>query len=463
MVAAEAPRLRRPRRVWRLWVVLVVALLVRGVWCAAAARRPDVFGDPFAYLHHADDIAAGRGYATFLIVRPTAYYPVGYPAIVGGAVWVARLAVGTVTPVQAAIAVNLLAGVATVWLTSALALRVAGARAARLAAWIVALFPGLVIYSATAHLETTFTALVMLFACLACCSVDLIPSKRRLVVLGTVLGASALVRPIVVPFVLVLAVVWRRAGWRRSLGATAVVAAVAALVILPWSIRSTRAMGGFVAISTNTGDNLCTGHSAFSTGEYIDLSDHCWLGYDAVPSERLEVERDRTGTRDAIDYAVHHPATEVTLLFRKAWYLVAHDHEGVLAVESYGQEPFLAEHTRGLARVTADVWWWIVLVLAAIGSRSLWTRRCVSGRIVIGLAAVVLATPLAFFGGARFHVPAEPFLAIAAGVALTSTKGSSRLSARATTASSPASKQHPQPASRAPGESSAAKGDTPTS
>src|SRR4051812_22091830 len=272
----------RPATRWDrgLAVTLFAAAAVRIAWCIVAARTPQAFGDPFAYLHHADDIASGRGYVTFFTARPTAYYPVGYPALLGGGLWVARLASGAATALQASVVLNVVSGVATVWLTYALTERIADRRTARLAAWLVALFPGLVLYSATAHLETAFTALVMLCAWLACGSRDLIPPRRRLVLLGLAVGVTLLVRPIVLPFVVVLAVGWRRAGWKRSIGASAVVILVAALVILPWSIRSTRSMHGFVAVATNTGDNLCIGHSSFSNGGYLDLGTYCWPGYD---------------------------------------------------------------------------------------------------------------------------------------------------------------------------------------
>jgi 4-amino-4-deoxy-L-arabinose transferase-like glycosyltransferase len=144
------------------------------------------------------------------------------------------------------------------------------------------------------------------------------------------------------------------------------------------------------------------------------------LGYDSVAADHLEVDRDRTGSRQALDYAVHHAGREVTLLVRKTWQLVHHDHEGVLAADSYGEQPVLPSAVGTVARLTADVSWWILVVFAALGVRLLWKRGSEHGRIVIGLAGVLLAMPLVFFGNARFHVPAEPFLAIAASAALTS-------------------------------------------
>ena len=78
------------------------------------ARRPELPGDPFAYLTHTEDLASGRGYATFFFGDPSAYYPPGYPGLLGALLWTARLAHDSITPFGVAIFVNLAAGVATV-------------------------------------------------------------------------------------------------------------------------------------------------------------------------------------------------------------------------------------------------------------------------------------------------------------------------------------------------------------
>jgi 4-amino-4-deoxy-L-arabinose transferase-like glycosyltransferase len=411
----------RPRR--RIDPVLLAALaagfVLRAAWCVYAARRPAAFGDPFAYLNHAEDIARGDGYRTFFVGAPTAYYPVGYPALLGGALWSARGVSGAVTTTGVAAALNIGAGLATIALVHVIGRIVASERVARIGAVVVAVFPGLVLYSATAHYESVLAALVALVTWLALGRAgEIVPPSPRLVALGAALGVATLVRPIVAPFGLVLLVVWRRVGWRRSLAAVAVVAAVAAVVLVPWSLRSTHAMGGLVLVSTNTGDNLCIGHAPFSLGHYHGLEETCWQGFDDVPADRLEVERDRENTRRALAFARDHPRREVVLLFRKAYYLVEHDHEGVLAVESYGAEPFLGSAERTVLRATADLFWYGVAVAAVIGGWIAWRRRDPQSRVVIGFVAVLLGAPLAFFGGARFHVPAVPLLALLAAVAV---------------------------------------------
>ena len=155
------------------------------------ARRPDVFGDPFSYLRHAEDIAAGRGYATWIYAKPTAYFPVGYPAVLGGALWLMGRVASSATAFQAVIVVNMAAVAADDRAhLRGIAQRVADRRVARLAAGLVAIFPGLVLYGAVAYVESFFTALVLLLAWLAFCGRDLVPACRGSS-LGLALGRRA--------------------------------------------------------------------------------------------------------------------------------------------------------------------------------------------------------------------------------------------------------------------------------
>ena len=96
---------------------------------------------------------------------------------------------------------------------------------------------------------------------------------------------------------------------------------------------------------------------------------------------------------------------------------MAHDHEGRLAADSYGLQPEVPGRLVTMVDVGADLWWWLTLVAATVGgvvSRASWAAV----RGLIGIVAVLLGTPLVLFGSARFHVPAEPILAIFAAVAL---------------------------------------------
>lgn len=430
------------RSAWRVDRVLVGALVaafvIRVAWCAYAARTPTSFGDPFSYLYLADDLANGKGYVTFYVGAPTAYYPPGYPMLLAALLRAARLVASGTTPMQVAIALNLVCGTATVAVVFGLTRRLAGTRSARVAAVLVAVFPSLVLYTATAYLETVFCFLVAVIAWIlvgprraddAASAGDVgdpgrpslaVPGLGMLVLLGVVFAAATMIRPITLAFVPVLLLAWGfgRPGWARAVGGVAVVAGLVALVAVPWSIRSSNALGGTVLISTNTGDNLCIGHSPESRGEYIDLNDLCGGGYDDVPAERREAERNRRGTERAIAYAREHPGREVELLVRKTWYLLAHDHEGVDAVESYGADPFLPDAARTALRLGADAFYYLVGVLALVGAAWTACRGGSRSRLVLGWAVTLLVVPLVFFGGSRFHLPALPFAAVFAALAI---------------------------------------------
>lgn len=394
--------------------IVAAGALVRVAWCLVAARQPEWFGDPFAYLNHARDLADGAGYVVWLDGAPTAYYPVGYPALLGGALWLVQSITRTEALVPTIVGLNLVASVIAIVAVHGIGRRLGGDRVADVAALLVALFPSLVLYSATAHLEVVFTALVLVAVWIA---VGWPVASWRLVALGVVIGATTLVRPVVLPIVVVLLVWWWRGlGRPTALRSTAVVLAAAALVVAPWSIRSTAKLDGFVLVSTNTGDNLCVGHSPESKGRYHDLVDFCWGG------EEDEVARDGRNRREAIEYAREHPGRELWLLSRKAWHLVAHDHEGLHAVESYGEDRFLTDGQRTTVRWIADLYYWLAVAAALVGVAVARRQQLALRGVLLWSAVVVLAVPLVFFGGSRFHVPALPFVALFASVALTRTR-----------------------------------------
>lgn len=407
----------------RLWLggILLVATVLRVGWILYAAKSPQELGDPFSYLFHAEDIADGKGYLVPFTDRPTAYYPVGYPAILGGVYWVARSLVSSTTAFGTAVWLNVVLGVATVALVYVLGRRLANRRVGLVAAGLVAIWPNLIFYTATAYLETVFTFLV------AAALVVLLGRRwspsglgwPTLVGAGLLVAAATMVRPIALALVPVMAVGWVRAnmGWSRALRQAGAILAVVVLVALPWSIRSTAAMNGLVLISTNNGDNLCIGHQPESTGRYHSLFEFCWPPYEDEPVDVREVRRDRGNARRALRYAVGHPGREASLTVSKVRHLVHHDHEGLLAVEEYGAQDFISSSRQRVLRWMADLYWYVVAGGALAGVIFLpevLRRGDVRRRVLLASTIALLAVPLVFFGGVRFHVPAAPFIAVLA-------------------------------------------------
>lgn len=422
---AYSPRQRR----WLL-VILILSTAVRIGWVVYAARPP-VLGDPVAYTHIGTEIARGHGYNNFALALldrtgthrpypPTAFYPVGYPAALGGLFWVVF---HTPIPDNLARAVgyfHVVLGVATVALAAEVARRLFDARAALITAAILAVFPNLVFYTAEAQLETLFNFLIVAALLIAVAR----PwghgwqlSRGRLIAFGAVLGASALVRPNTLLFLPLAAVVWvvAKAGWRRSLTQAAWVTLAAMLVISPSLIRNAVRLGAPV-FSTGAGDAFCTGHHPGASGHFELALAFCQTPYDHFPYPEREVRRNAGNTRKAFQFVLDHPQEEASLLFWRAYYGYRDDHEAILAYPE--RDSFLDPRWRQVLITVADAFYFGVLALGLIGLPAFATRRRPRALFFLLCLGGLAVLPLILFGDPRYHVPVLPLIAVAAAVPL---------------------------------------------
>jgi 4-amino-4-deoxy-L-arabinose transferase-like glycosyltransferase len=403
-----------------LAAVLGAAFVLRVWWCLYAAREPVGLADPGLYRLLASGLADLDGYE--LEGAPTAYYPVGYPAVLGAVFWLGGLVgidgAGGETFLVAAL--NVLAGTAAVLLAFVLGRRTAGAWAGIVAAAIVAVAPNLVFHSALALSETVFVTVALAAAVvLAGASWQDGPGRRLLVAAGALLGAAALVRPVAVPVVALLPLVWFAAGfgWRRALRDVAVVGLTAALVIAPWTVRNAVRLDTFVPISTNTGDNLCMSRQPGANGGFL-LTEHCFGGpaLEGLVRPEYELARDRQARRLGLEFIREHPGRELRLWLDRLGASFNHDHDGIDAAESYGLDRFLSGGTRDLLRRLADAAWYVLGVLGLLAAIAVVADRRLrrDPRLVLLVVTTVgLLVPIVlFFGDARFKVPAVPFLAV---------------------------------------------------
>lgn len=425
MATTAALRLReRAAQAWStgylrwLLAILVLAMLLRVIWVVYAAREPQGIHDPIFYFAYGDAISDGRGYA--LPDGYTAYYPVGYSLALAA---VFALVKHTPLPdnlVLTAAYFQLFLGVATVALVFEVARRLFNPSVGLLAALWLTVFPNLIFHTATYLTETLFNFLVMA-ALLVLLWGDWRrrrPGWAQLALFGALVGASALVRPISLLFLPLLPLVWLVAGfgWRRALGYAAAATVATVAVILPWTVRNIVVMDAPVLISTNLGDNLCMGHYAGAPGHFA-LPGVCFSEepYRGLSREEFEVRRNDDNTRKAIRYALHHPVQELKLLSSKSYYTWRHDHDGLRAVESYGDDPFLGADARTALERIADVFFFVTISLGGLGLAGFVARPSEGRRLFFLLALLALAgAPLAFFGDARFHVPVVPLLVVAA-------------------------------------------------
>ena len=419
-VARTARRGRRLTSTERRWLLVIAggAAVLRIGWCIYAARQPVGLHDQGLYLLHASGIADGEGYG-FPNGEPTAYYPVGYPGALAGALWLARQSPFSDTPYIVSAVFNTVLGTATVLLVFELARRLFDPAVGLVAAAVVAVWPNLVFHAATPLSETLFNVLVVGSLVVLCRRPWPArgPEPWRLAAFGVLLGLSALVRPISLLIVPLLAGVLWLATRRLATAAIGigVVALAVVVVIAPWTLRNRSVMGETVFISTNGGDNLCIGHHEGATGAFV-LTEFCAGRFEGVPRPRYELLRDEDGTKKAREFALHHPGEEVRLLFSKLHYLVRHDHDGLDAVESYREDPFIGKGFRRFLEVLADGFALVAAVLGLLGLPALASRSDPRRLALLAMLLAVAVAPLAFFGDPRFHVPVVPLLAVATGV-----------------------------------------------
>lgn len=413
---------RRERIV--LGSILAVALVLRVVWVLYAARPPGGgLHDPNFYYLYGEQMARGLGYR-LLDRSPSAYYPPGYPFSLVPFFWLVphtplhhlrHAEVGIVATTN--IAWSLL----TIVLAFVIARRVTGRSiAGYVAAGVLALWPNLIFHTAVALTETLFLLLLLVIVWLVVSAPW--DAKRwepwRLVSTGVVLGAATLVRPVTVPLFPALLVVLLVGGlgWRRAITSTAIVFAAAVAVLTPWAIRNSIVMHQ-LTLSTNTGDNLCMSRRVGGTGAFEFPNERCFPErFTHIPRPQSETERDAYGRHLAVEFVKHHPGEELRLVARRFGATFMDDADGLAAVESYGDDPFMSNGTRDLLRNVATTYGAVMAVAGICGLALLTIRRTPATIFLVLTGVGMLIPPLVFFGDPRFHVPAVPIVAIAIGV-----------------------------------------------
>lgn len=416
-LAAIAARVRALPRVEILILValFIFAMVPRTAWVVYNDRPPQGLNDPSLYAMFGDFIADGDGY-----IRPTgekiAYYPVGFPATVGGLKKAGDL-FGWGRSVLSIKLMNAVLGAMTVSLIYLLGRRLFDRRVGLAAGALLAIFPSQIFYTGTVLSEPLFTflwvaALTVLFW--RPWSRDGI-SYARLLAVGLLLSYATMTRGITLMFPLVLLGVWlvyQHSKQRAVLQALVVWAGIAVLIV-PWSVRNTLAFDQLTGPSTNMGDDLCIGNFYGSNGAFT-LDGKCFEGYEGMSPQEVELARNRDGVRIAIEDVVSHPLRVPRLVAQKAYWLLYKDDDGIWAAESYGHDPFIPQSRRELLSRIANNIYYVTGALTIAGVLIFLLARDVRRTGLLLAFLYVLAIPLVFFGDPRFHFPAMPLAAIIA-------------------------------------------------
>jgi 4-amino-4-deoxy-L-arabinose transferase-like glycosyltransferase len=396
--------------------IILLALALRAAFLLAVPITPD--SDAAWYLLRAQEMAAGMGYQER--GHPTAFWPVGYPAVLAGTIWI------TGSTQLGPLLLNLLAAGMTTALIGMIASSLGALRPAVLAAMLLyAVYPAHIVYSGVLAAETTSTAVLM-----AGVAVLVAGRARSLAMLaaGLILGLATLMRPqsMLIPLA-VISMMWLAMpafGWRRAVGALILATLGMAMVVAPWTLRNHARLGAPVLVSTNGGIALQAGANDLADGGYFQVEKSPLWRQTGLPfDQRVErqVEMDARLKQMATRWIAEHPWEWAMLGVRKVALLWTKDTDAFWAL--HASDPDRAALWRA-AQAVNQLFYWSILFLSAIGFApsliALWRRLPDRSAMPVALAVPILTTALAFVftGQTRYHYPAMPFLMIGAGLGL---------------------------------------------
>ena len=394
--------------------IVAIAGALRLAWIIYARTEPLWFFDPWNYDRLAAALADGKGYVNEA-GQPTAYYPPGYPAVLGAVYWL----VGH-RPV-AGEALNVALGALTAGLVYWIGSRAFGKTAGLLAALAFAVFPSHILYTSQLHSEVMFTVAYLLALGLLLAAPQPIRLGRRGVpfwlLAGLAIGVASLMRPAALSLLAVVPFAMRPRGapWATAARGTLLVALAAALVLTPWVTRNAARMN-VTAISTNAGLDFWIGnHEGASGGWGMPTAD----AFPRISTDLQEQERHdyHRGLDLGWRFIREQPLEALALLPSKAYHLYANDAEAVTTTETWGHTIFLSEGGRRVLRGLTDGFYYFVLAGAAAGlllppaasqdrSRGWWLLLAALGSWTL--------VHLVYFGEPRFHLPVTPVMAVLA-------------------------------------------------
>ena len=394
------------------FIVIGLALVARLLVAVLIPVEPA--SDAAWYVGRALGLAAGEGYHENGI--PTAYWPVGWPAI---------LALGyslTGSMSATVIALNLASALVVMLLIlwfSRMATEIA--LVGRIALLVYALYPNHIAYTGQATTELIYTALAMgAFAVL-------IAGRKHLWLLflsGLLFGIGTLVKPQTIMFpvgaVIALALVFRNYSWASAARAAIVVYLALVLVVLPWSYRNWTVFGEFVLVSTNGGTALLLGANDQVTGDHFEYQHTPVYDQLGIPwSQRVEgqVELNRAQKEAAVEWIRNNTGEYFAWMPKKVLLLWIKDTDGFWSFDrDYPDSTSLVR----LAQYLNQALYMVVLLLAFVAGFvalfGLVRREGEKARMALLYCMPVFVTLLAavFTGQIRYHFPAMPYLIILA-------------------------------------------------
>lgn len=419
-----------PRKLWAdpwsrwLLFIFLLAFALRLVWIAFVNPDPGDgrLDDSLFYDFAGSTLAAGKGYIHFY-GYPTAQWPPGYPLVLaaiykvfGHSIILAKL-------------LNAFAGAAACLLIYAIGAKVFSRKVGFLAAAILALFPSQIYYSTLILTEALSPALfaVLLLLVLAWTVERENPTPVRLLLLGVLLGAAALMRSEIAVLLLAVLLVWKLMipSWREFARRAALLVVGMVLVIMPWTVRNAVSMHAFIPISSGFGHTFLAGHQKDPYNPHNFFPEVKYQReYVDIPFPEQEIKVERASMQAGLEFMVSNPQYEFLLLFEKLYHLYMSDSDAlrwinVGPVMPSGERRVTIPHSATEKwTLLANVYYYAVMASAALGVL-LWfsvrdKKRLLLVLFVVGWTLVHLA----FIPDGRYHTPLIPIFCLWAAVTL---------------------------------------------
>jgi 4-amino-4-deoxy-L-arabinose transferase-like glycosyltransferase len=309
-----------------------------------------------------------------------------------------------------------LMGTVTVALTYAAARRVVSSRGALLAAFLVAIYPALLLYTAYTMAETTFTLFVMVAIVLW-----LRLGWWAALGAGLATGAATLTRSVGVAVVVgvVVTALWNILT-RRPPHATRVVTRLAlfvagfAIVLAPWVQRNYAIYQRFIPTDTSSGFNALLGNYPGATGRHPGIPAVEAVAKEYWGTTRNDVDRSDVGLRVAREFVLSNPVRSARLALLKVGYLYGvegREHAWGYSYHLQGRRSPRVVQAWGMALIVSFP---LLMTLASVGLWRPGLTQSAGGVLTLTTLIAVTAVHVASFGDTRFHLPWIPVLAILA-------------------------------------------------
>ena len=373
-----------------LFTVVVVSAVVQLAIAFGIDTLP--IADSTFYIAHAERLYATGSYVTADGLK-TCFWPVGYPA------FLALLHYPGTNPVLLARLSNILFSAALLLILIQVFKRELTGNEMAAFLVVVAFFPNQLFASNTLLTEPVFTTLLWLGILLA------LRSRKHAAVAplaGLVLGLCAYLRPaaLILPF-LFAGFFLKTGAFSGAIKRALLLAAVALLVVLPWTYRNYLVFGEVVPVSSNGGFMFLMGNNPRATGgtNFQFPSD--------LPGN--EAERDRQAFHAGLRFIVENPGAFLLNVPRKVFFdYYRGDPYVTWSLKSTGKP--VPPLVPAFAFFYANTLFYFIVLLSLAGFARHRRRVFQSATLSLGLVTYLafLLVTIFFVGSERYLLPLFP-------------------------------------------------------